>query len=130
VPKDLESVVTQLRNTFPFKNYKLLDVITLRTRTGQGADTSGSAGGNTGPATLTNFRINSANVAADGSTIRIDGMRVGVRMPVQNPTGFNYQDLGLNANVDIKEGQKVVVGRIGMSKDQALFLVLSAVIVK
>ncbi len=29
IPKDLDSVVTQLKNTFPFKNYGLLDVIDI-----------------------------------------------------------------------------------------------------
>ena len=63
-------------------------------------------------------------------------MKVGVRLPVPTgipgpggPVQFSYQDLGLNADVDIKEGQKVVVGRVGMSRDQALFLVLTARVV-
>ena len=70
--KDLESVITQLRNTFPFKNYKLLDTVTLRTRTGQNADTTGTVSGANQPVTITNFRIGSATVAADGNTVRID----------------------------------------------------------
>ena len=142
LPKDLDSVATQLKNTFAFKNYRLLDVIELRTRTGQGADTTGSAGVANGlPTATTQFRIASGTVAADGTTIRIDRLKVGVRLPVLAgsflsgpggatiPAQYEYRDLGLNADVDIKEGQKVVVGRIGLSKDQALFLVLTARIV-
>src|SRR5947209_2426039 len=44
LPKDLEPVVTQLRNAFAFKNYRLLDVLVLRTRTGQRAGTESSGG--------------------------------------------------------------------------------------
>jgi len=38
--------------------------------------------------------------------------------------------LKLSASVDLKEGQKVAVGRIGVSHDQALFLVLTARVVQ
>ena len=41
VPQDLRDVITQLKGTFPFKEYKMLDVLTLRTRAGSSADTSG-----------------------------------------------------------------------------------------
>jgi len=34
--------------------------------------------------------------------------------------------LGIQTDLDIKEGQKVVVGRLGISHDQALFLVMMA----
>jgi hypothetical protein len=35
----------------------------------------------------------------------------------------------LNTDVDIKAGQKVVIGRHGINREQALFLVLSAQVV-
>jgi hypothetical protein len=38
--------------------------------------------------------------------------------------------LALSASVDVKEGQKVVVGRIGVAHDQALFVVLTAHVVQ
>lgn len=44
VPKELDSVVAQLKGSFAFKTYRLLDVLSLRTRTGRGAQVS-SAGG-------------------------------------------------------------------------------------
>jgi hypothetical protein len=134
LPKDLESVVTQLRNAFAFKNYHLMDVLTLRTRAGQRAETRSSGGavevGTGTQAVITSIRLASASIAPDGMTIRIDGMQSGIRMPVPagpgtNP-GFQYVDLGMNSDLDIKDGQKVVVGRMGISRDQALFLVVTA----
>ena len=38
IPKDLDSVIAQLKVAFPFKNYRLLDVLTLRTRAGKQAN--------------------------------------------------------------------------------------------
>jgi hypothetical protein len=132
LPKDLDSVVSQLKNAFAFKNYGLLDVLALRTRTGQEASTTSSAALQfpAGPQPVTTqFRIRSATIGTDGATIRIDQLHSDSKIPVPSGSGFNYQDLGTSANIDIKEGQKVVVGRLGINRDQALFLVLMAKIV-
>jgi hypothetical protein len=134
VPKDLESVVTQLKNTFPFKTYRLLDTLTLRSRSGQNASTASSGGavkiGDTTQTITTNFSVKSASIAQDGSTVRIDGLITNTRMPVSlGGNNFNFQNLEMRTDLDIKEGQKVVVGRFGISHDQALFLVLTARVV-
>jgi len=124
VPKELESVVTQLKGVFPFKNYRQVDLIEMRTRTGERAYTrSEGAVVSKDPqpvAPSTDFRIRAAALAPDGSTVRLDDMEASIFWPgAKNP-------LNLNASVDVKEGQKVVVGRIGVSHDQALFVVLTA----
>ena len=134
LPKDLDSVATQLKNAFPFKAYRLLDALELRTRNGQGGDGSGSPGPNAAGlgATVTQFHMNSASVSQDGSSVRIDNMKAGVKLPVAKSTtegGYTYVDLGVNADVDVKPGQKVVVGHLSMGQNQALFLVLTARVV-
>jgi len=132
VPKEVDAVVTQLKNAFAFKTYGLLDILSLRVRTGQDASTTSSAAMHLpsgSQAFITNFRIRSATIGTDGTTIRIDKLQAGYKVPVPSGSGFSYQELGTNADVDIKEGQKVVVGRLGISTDQALFLVLMAKIV-
>ena len=73
VPKDLESVVTQLKTAFAFKSYGLLDVLALRTGTGQQASTSSSGGAVQFPGTAgsqpvySSFSIRSASIGGDGS---------------------------------------------------------------
>jgi len=134
LPKDLDSVATQLKNAFPFKTYRLLDALELRTRAGKGADGSGSPGPNAAGlgATVTQFHMNSASVSTDGSSVRIDNMKAGVKLPVAKANtegGYSYVDLGVNADVDIKPGQKVVVGHLSIGQNQALFLVLMARVV-
>lgn len=145
IPRELESVVAQLKNSFAFKIYRLMDTLTLRTRTGQSADTSSSPGpaGPGLPAATDQFHIRSATVTADGSTISLTNLKAGTHLPVARGSAlrpeaggaqtvlpqFTYADLGLNADVDIKKDQKVVVGRLSINKDQALFLVLTARVV-
>ena len=136
VPKDLDGVVTQLKNAFAFKSYSLLDVLALRTRTGQQASSTSSGGavqtgmGTTTQPVTTQLRLGNAGIASDGATIHINNLSASIKMPVSSGSGFNYQDLGLQTDIDIKEGQKVVVGRLGISKDQALFLVMTVKILQ
>ena len=134
IPKDLDSVVTQLKNAFAFKSYSLLDVLALRTRTGEQASTTSSGGavpnGNGSAPVITTFRINNAAVGGDGASIHISRLNANIKMPVVSGMQVSYTDLGLNSDVDIKEGQKVVIGRLGISKDQALFLVMTVKILQ
>jgi antitoxin component of RelBE/YafQ-DinJ toxin-antitoxin module len=53
------------------------------------------------------------------------------KVPVEVAPG-NYSDetLSLETDLDIKEGQKVVVGRMGMSSQQAMFVVLTVKVVQ
>jgi len=126
VPKELESVVAQLTSAFPFKSYRQMDLIEVRTRTGERVNVD-SAGGlvvtndnPVGKPVWTEIAIRAIGLAQDGSTVRLDEMRASIHWPDIPPP------LSLNASVDVKEGQKVVVGRIGVKQGQALFLVLTA----
>ena len=126
IPQDLQSTVAALKGTFPFKSYLMLDVLSLRTRSGVGASTSGQLSRNR----LTTFSINSANLEGDGKMIRLDRLHAGLRIPAgvdKNGTAA-YQDTGVSTDVvDVKEGQKLVVGRSSLNgPDTALFLVLIA----
>lgn len=135
VPKELDHVISELRNTFPFKNYRLMDVLTLRTRTGQQASTESAGGaiqfGSATKPVTSNFRLQSSSVGPDGTTLRLDGLRVSSQIPLETGPGqFSFRDLGVSTDVDIKEGQQVVIGRHGLNREQALFLVLSAHVVQ
>lgn len=129
IPKDLDAVTTQLKNTFPFKNYGLLDVITFQARTGQNIRTTSSGGslpiGGRAVAVITQININSIALQGDGRTLRVERLNAQFRVP-QGTGGenFNYLDLQMQTDLDIKEGQKVVVGRLGITHEQALFLVM------
>jgi hypothetical protein len=133
MPKELDSVVIQLKNAFAFKSYRLLDILALRTRVGQRASNS-SVGrpmqiGDKVAAPTTQFRIASAGIGSDETTVRIDGLNLQSRIPVATGQGqFGYQDVGLQADVDIKQGQKVVIGRVSVA-ESALFVVLTAQVV-
>jgi hypothetical protein len=134
MPKELDGVVAQLKNAFAFKSYHLLDILALRTRVGQAASTTssgrGTKSGDNTPLVRTQFRIASAGIGSDETTIRIDKLSLESNIPM--PTGVGGQfltsNVGLQADVDIKQGQKVVIGRVSVA-ESALFLVLTAQVV-
>jgi hypothetical protein len=143
-PKELESTVNQLRSAFAFKSYRLLETMSLRTRSGQRASASSSGAARTirgsSVPIVTQLNINSASVEADGR-IRITGLKVGQRVPYlggtppPNPTptsnpSISYSELGFSTDVDLKDGQKVVIGRNALNPREAIFLVLTARVVQ
>ena len=133
LPKDLDSVAGELKTSSSFTNFRLLDALTVRLRAGQGADTTGTAGPVVAgsPMITTDFRIRSATVSTDSASVRIDHLVTTIKMPVPGAANqFTTSDLGFSADVDLKPGQNTVVGRIGMNRNQSLFLVLTARIPK
>ena len=144
VPQDLRDVITQLKGAFAFKDYKMLDALTLRTRAGSSADTSGILNA-ANPPRMSQFSIRNSTVSEDGTTIRIDRMHAGLRIPYTRREGggtdakgaagaqksVEYINSGIDQDVDVKEGQKVVVGRSSLEgPQQALFLILTAHVVQ
>lgn len=124
IPAEIQSTIATLKTTFPYKSYSLLDALSLRTRAGSGADTSGNLGGGR----VTNFRVRSASVEAEGGMIRIDQLHAVLRALHTIGDKAEYRDTGISTDVvDVKEGQKLVVGRSSLEgPGKALFLVLIA----
>jgi hypothetical protein len=126
IPADLQSTVATLKTTFPYKAYLMLDVLSLRTRSGVSASTSGQLS----RARLTTFSMGAASLEGDGTLIQLRNLHAGLRIPNGvDKNGQNvHQDTGITTEVvDVKEGQKLVVGRSSLNgPDTALFLVLIA----
>ena len=83
---DIRDVIAQLKNAFTFKEYRMLDVLTLRTRTGSDAETSGIL--NTGYAAedepvLDPQRRPSATMGRSASTACTPGLRIPFRIPAR-----------------------------------------------
>jgi hypothetical protein len=129
LPRDLDSVVAQLGNNFSYKAYRLWDVLTMRTRTGQVVTLDSSGGSGDAPPNrirvATSITIRSTTIAGDG-TIRINGLQANSKVQGVAET----TQVGIRTDVDIKEGQKVVVGKQSTGPNQALFLVIMAKVVQ
>jgi hypothetical protein len=146
MPAHLDPVIKQLRNTLPFKNYKLAATLINRVKN-QGRLNLRWVGGpmtafSPSPSTpsFSEFKVSSVRLVRDSNgqqLVRMDDFSFGARIPIQTSTTvasnaplapvFNYESTGLNTQISMREGEPVVVGtlNIGPSGD-AIILVVSA----
>jgi len=113
-PAELQGVAKQLKGVFGFQGLRLLDTAVIRVRDGQSASVSGRMPYGSEPYARYALEFAVARVTED-RLLRVDRLRLSV--------------LGtwlLDASVDFKEGQKVVVGKTGIEGSQkALILVVT-----
>jgi hypothetical protein len=132
---ELDGVIKQLKGVFPYQGYRLLDTLMVRCRNGREGEANGMAPSNPGDVnkTIYQFRFRSVTLIPDstGKRIRVDGLRLGAKMPVRTSSdNYTYIDTGINTDLDVREGQKIVVGKATVdSSNNALFLVLTARVV-
>jgi hypothetical protein len=139
LPRELESVAKQLKNIFSYQSFRLLDTMVLRVRNGQDGQATGlfqpptgSPEGAPGIFYMANFRQASLSEGSMGNVIQVRELRFNARVPVRTGSAsFQVQDVGFNTGIDIREGQKVVVGKTNLDgSNSAMILVVTARVVE
>src|ERR1051325_6062895 len=134
VPEDLASVVKQLKSTLQYSHYGLMTSSVHRTKLGDGVEGSGVAEptllGMTASQdrpifyTYTLRRITAGK--SDAATIDIERFAFSMRVPLDvGNNNIQYQSVGFETPVSIRQGEKVVIGTTTM-KDKALVVVVTA----
>jgi hypothetical protein len=134
ISQELAGVATQLRNVFGVKSVRLLETAVLRGREGSGGQMNGTM---TTPTKLDvnatfELRYSGTQVSAGdkGQNIRIDNLRFQAKVPHAVGNNFQFSDAAMSTDIDVREGQKVVVGKSSIdSASQSLFLVVTAKVV-
>ena len=126
---DLAQVTKQMRTLLPYKSYRLMDTIWVRTKTGGGAfEASGLA-----PASLkTDPNFNPTYVFSAHGVWALDFEPRNVRISDLNLTLTLREKtvVKIVTNVDVREGQKVVIGKTNPTgADSAVVLIITAKIV-
>ena len=136
MPAELAPVIKQLKTLFSYQAFRLLGALTLRGRDGQGERVHGSLPGLVSDPALPlsyEFRTNSAAISSDGkdTTIRVDQLLLSLSVPIKQSGGqWQFQEAQIQTSVDVREGQKVVVGKANIDNaDNALILVLTAKVI-
>ena len=127
VPDDLAPVVKQLQSTLRYSHYGLMAANIQRTRAGEGIEGSGVAEPTLvgmGPV-FYNYRLRNIRVEADGSSVGVERFEFSMRVPVKLEKGTQYENVGFNTPVSIRENEKVVIGTTTMG-DRAVIVVLMA----
>jgi len=127
IPARLEPSLKQ--PNFSYKTYQLLDTVMLGGLLGGEASSNGSAiypGTDKEARTYVSYKS-----AVRGQSIYLDELRIGLEVPVvrEEPGGKNsqtsYRQVGFNTNVEMSEGQQMVVGKAGLGSGWALIAVIS-----
>ena len=135
LPDALASTAKQLHGVFAYKGYQLIDSFVLRGRDGQGVNGQGGSADGTIKNSTYSFRYNRANVL-DGSPkiVNLQNLSLQIRMPsgVRSEKGqMEYKTTGLSSDIDIRDGQKVVVGKSDVNNGESpLILVVTAKVVE
>jgi len=140
LPADLQSAAAQIKSLSAYKTLRLLDTVVARTRT-QPESWRGRSIFVPGVVTLpdpaakslpTQLEVGAVNLVPDakGQLVRINSLNFRMSIPtgtVNKDGNPNYNNTGIDTSVDVREGQKVVIGKSSMAgTDKALILVLTA----
>ncbi|MBI3951735.1 MAG: hypothetical protein HY314_14900 [Acidobacteria bacterium] len=119
-PSELQGVINQLKGVVAYQHFRLLETLVIRSRDGESGHVSGvvPTSSTEVPPTFYNLSYKASLTSDDKErVIRIDKMNLAVRMPVatgpasEKEPQYQYQDTGVSTNIDVREGQKVVVGK-------------------
>jgi len=119
VPPSLQSVVNQLKTVLSYKNYQLVDTLIAHVSESGPANLRGSVTIASMPV-FYNFQSGFRIERPDGKPpiLRLRGMRFGFQ-----PGGRD--ELTVSTDVDVPQGQQVVVGKATMG-DRAMILVMTS----
>jgi type II secretory pathway component GspD/PulD (secretin) len=134
LPPELHDVVAQLKKVLNYQSFHLLNSALIRTRDGEGASVTGmvSGGGANQPANFSlNFQDLNIIPAGNSSIVRIERLAFFVREEERSSEGKlvakEAPTATIQTNIDVPEGQKVVVGKTAFQlPENALVLVLTA----
>jgi type II secretory pathway component GspD/PulD (secretin) len=140
LPKNLETVIEQLKSTLKFTNYRYISSALNRVSDRGKIESSGVTGSLfPTPAGLLNTpeaptfyqyslsRISLTQDATGKESVQIDSFRFGVSVPIkygQNNT--QYRDIGIVTPLSLREGEMAVVGTANIGgSDEAIIVVIS-----
>ena len=138
-PAALNGVAKEMKNLFGFQTMMLVDTVTIRTQEGKETNANGPFPSPTTDlnAPKGNYQIEIKQAAANGikgsRLVRIGSLRFNGKIAFPTGSGGNYSfsDMGISTGLDVKEGQRVVVGKVGMdSSSNPFFLVVSCKVVE
>ena len=147
LPASLDPVVKELRETLPFKNYRLSATLINRVKNGGRLDLSwvgGTLASRSDASSLTpsfsQFRLREVKVVRNNegqSIVQMLGFHFGAQIPIQTSgaiaangavaPNFKYENTGLATDISMRESQPVIVGTLNVGPaGEAIILVVSA----
>ncbi|HEX8985535.1 MAG TPA: hypothetical protein VF767_08890, partial [Bryobacteraceae bacterium] len=121
IPPELQPTVAQLKNAFGFQGFRLFDTAMIRGRNGQESVVTGHFSPQKGASS--SYRIFTRQTTTSESrpaVVHIEKLDFTTGLAFANST-FTVQ---INATIDVKEGQKVVIGKSGIDGNQSAIVLV------
>ncbi len=136
LPPDLEPVVKQLKASFVYQGFHLVDTLQLLVQEGVSGSVTGGVPRESveGLMSLLALDFRSTSVTSDtkGTNLHIERLHFRNTLPNggDGKGGINYVQTGIETSIDVPEGKKVVVGKANMNgAPGAYFLIVTARVV-
>jgi hypothetical protein len=128
----------QLHAVFPYKHYRIVESFVLRGRDQSGeqaTNDSSTSGILPGTSSEYNLRFSHATVThGSPSVVHLKTLTLNVSTPTQNRDKDGRiitRNVGFRTDIDVPEGQKVVVGKSNVNgSDESLILILTAKVIE
>jgi hypothetical protein len=132
VPAALKSALDQLRTAFGYKGYRLMDTILLQGRERSDLNLSGllpMEATKSSDKTFYTASYKNINYVESQKSVEITHFHFNIRIPLPG-TGLaaqtSYGDSGIETDLTIKDGQKLVLGKLARDQtERGVFLVLT-----
>jgi hypothetical protein len=123
IPAAIEEAVAEMKKTFAYTDYKLLDTVSTDVRHHAEVENILPYASSAGTAYAYTINYDNTAVSNDGKTVNVNPFKFSLRIP----SGGTYLSTGITTDVAIHEGQKLVLGkvRIGLDDSVNIFLVLT-----
>lgn len=138
-PAELADVVTQLKSALKYRSYTLMTSGIHRAKEGGGqVENSGVAESNLFSSVPTppnpifyNYSLDSIAIdsGSGAPTVQVGRFRFNMRVPLNLGAQVQYENVGFQSPVGLRQGEKVVVGSTTMG-DKGLVVVVSAKVLK
>jgi hypothetical protein len=139
VPATLDGVAAQLQDVFGYDTAELIETTAMRVRHGSRSTVNGIL-----PRRLADdrearyaFGFRRLFVTEDegGRSIRLDGVEARIQAPhtvvVDGQTTTKYMATGIETDIDLREGQKAVIGKTSIEGGaETVFVVVTALIIE
>jgi hypothetical protein len=138
LPEDLEPVIKELRATLRYSNYALMAATVSRVARGIQVDSSGiaepTALGMTAKQDqplVYSYRLRQPAIVTSNErpALSTESFAFEMRIPIDTGKGIQYQNVGFDTPVTVRDKEKVVLGTTTMG-DKALIVVVAADITK
>lgn len=123
IPAAIEEAVVEMKKTFAYTDYKLLDTVSTDVHHHAEIDNILPGASSAGTAFFYTINYGDTAISDDRKTVNVDPFRFSLRIP----SGGTYQSTGITTDVAIHEGQKLVLGKVrtGLDDSVNIFLILT-----